>query len=254
MEALRQRQKVIWGTDDRVDLVDVVDPAIRADADAVVLLCKVHELSRNGDGTFRLSAKTFGEDRGICRSEPFFAQPVAGYCSGFLVAPDVVATAGHCVDGNMLDVVRFVLGFRMRDATTATVTVREDDVYRGTALLGRRLTPDGPDWALVRLDRAVRGGRVAPVRRTGRVRSGQPLHVIGHPCGLPLKYAGGAVVRENAHDAYFLANLDSYGGNSGSPVFNSETHEVEGILVRSSTRTARISGSRPRRSTNPSPS
>ena len=35
--------------------------------------------------------------------------------------------------------------------------------------------------------------------------------------------------------AIFTANLDTYGGNSGSPVFNSETHEVEGILVRGDT-------------------
>jgi hypothetical protein len=35
--------------------------------------------------------------------------------------------------------------------------------------------------------------------------------------------------------AFFVANLDTYGGNSGSPVFNSETHKVEGILVRGET-------------------
>jgi Trypsin-like peptidase domain len=232
IEVLRQRQKVIWGTDDRLDLVEVTDPSIHADAESVVLLCKAHELSSEGDGTATLSAKTFGEDRGICRAEPYFAQPVAGFCSGFLVAPDVVATAGHCIDESTLDLVRFVFGFRMLDGKTAALTVRDADVYRGVAMLGRRMTPEGPDWALVRLERAVRGARVAQVRRSGRIERGQPLHVIGHPCGLPLKYAGGAVVRENSRDAFFLANLDSYGGNSGSPVFNSETHEVEGILVR----------------------
>ena len=39
-------------------------------------------------------------------------------------------------------------------------------------------------------------------------------------------------MRTNTADGYFVANLDTYGGNSGSPVFNSDTHEVEGILVR----------------------
>jgi hypothetical protein len=29
-----------------------------------------------------------------------------------------------------------------------------------------------------------------------------------------------------------VANLDTYGGNSGSPVFNATNHQVEGILVR----------------------
>jgi hypothetical protein len=32
-----------------------------------------------------------------------------------------------------------------------------------------------------------------------------------------------------------VANTDTYGGNSGSPIFNSTTHVVEGILVRGET-------------------
>jgi hypothetical protein len=47
-----------------------------------------------------------------------------------------------------------------------------------------------------------------------------------------MKVAAGAAVRDNTPSAFFVANLDTYGGNSGSPVFNSVTHEVEGILVR----------------------
>ena len=31
---------------------------------------------------------------------------------------------------------------------------------------------------------------------------------------------------------FFVANLDTYGGNSGSPVFNAASYKVEGILVR----------------------
>ena len=34
---------------------------------------------------------------------------------------------------------------------------------------------------------------------------------------------------------FFNANLDTYGGNSGSAVFNASTGEVEGILVRGAT-------------------
>jgi V8-like Glu-specific endopeptidase len=52
---------------------------------------------------------------------------------------------------------------------------------------------------------------------------------------LPLKVAENAFVRDNSNSSYMTCNLDTYGGNSGSPVFNSETHEVEGILVRGET-------------------
>ena len=56
--------------------------------------------------------------------------------------------------------------------------------------------------------------------------------VIGHPSGLPTKIANRAYVRSNSHAAFFQANLDTYGGNSGSAVFDALTGVVEGILVR----------------------
>ncbi len=56
--------------------------------------------------------------------------------------------------------------------------------------------------------------------------------VIGHPAGLPTKIAGGAQGRDRTNEGFFTANLDTYGGNSGSAVFNSLTGLVEGILVR----------------------
>jgi hypothetical protein len=47
-----------------------------------------------------------------------------------------------------------------------------------------------------------------------------------------MKIAPNASVRSNVFVDYFGANLDAFGGNSGSPVFNENTGEVEGILVR----------------------
>ena len=60
---------------------------------------------------------------------------------------------------------------------------------------------------------------------------GEKLYLGGYPSGLPLKMAGGARVRNNRGENYFLANLDSFEGNSGGPVFNSKGDFVEGILV-----------------------
>jgi hypothetical protein len=57
------------------------------------------------------------------------------------------------------------------------------------------------------------------------------VHVIGHPAGLPVKVASGKVTR-NSDLEVFETSYDALGGNSGSPVFNSVTHEVEGIHVR----------------------
>lgn len=233
--ALMSKQKVIYGTDDRQDLFEVTDAAMLADAETVVSLFRASRILDNGDGTSTLQVGKFGQLNSLCQEERFFDQPAGAFCSGFLVAPDMIATAGHCVDENDITSIRFVFGFRMNDATSPQVRISNEDIYAGTAVIDRRLTNDGTDWCLVRLDRSVTNGRIAALRRAGSIADNQAVHVIGHPSGLPLKVAGGANVRDNSPSAFFVANLDTYGGNSGSPVFNSDTHEVEGILVRGDT-------------------
>jgi Ricin-type beta-trefoil lectin domain-like/Trypsin-like peptidase domain len=231
--ALVDRQKVIYGVDDRQDLFAVTDQAVLRDADSVVALFTATDLVDNGDGTSTIDTINYGDSYDLCPSERFREQPTGPFCSGFLVAPDLVATAGHCVgDDFPLPDIRFLFGFRMADATTPPTTVSNAEIYRGERLLGRRLTDDGTDWSLVQLDRAVSNHPPVRVRMAGRIAGQAPVHVIGHPSGLPTKYAPGANVRDNSSGPFFVANLDTYGGNSGSAVFHSATHVVEGILVR----------------------
>jgi hypothetical protein len=234
-EVLRDKQKVIYGIDDRRDVFEVTDSDLLDDADGVVGLFPAAQVNDNGDGTSTLVTVQFGASHNLCSSERFFDQPLGPNCSGYLVESDVIATAGHCVTASTLSGIRFVFGFRMIDATTPPVTVSNDDVFSGVALLGRQKIDTGPDWALVRLDRPALNHRVVPIRHAGKIGNTQAVHVIGHPVGLPTKIAGGANVRNNSSAGFFVANLDTYGGNSGSPVFNATSHEAEGILVRGET-------------------
>jgi hypothetical protein len=197
-----------------------------------VALFRASDVTDNGNGTSTLETRNFGAALDLCEGEPFREQPFGAFCSGFLVGHDIVATAGHCVNASNVADVRFVFGFRMLDATNAQVEIDNAEIYGGLKLIGRREVSDGADWALVRIDRRVTNHRIVRLRRTGLIASDQAVQVIGHPNGLPTKFADGATVRNNQPVAFFVANLDTYGGNSGSPVFNSDTHVVEGILVR----------------------
>ena len=229
---VKAAQKVIYGTDDRQEIFQLTQAADRDDADSVVALFRSGAVVDNGNGTSTLVTQNFGTEYNLCASERFRDQPTGAFCSGFLVGTDLVATAGHCVNAGNVTTVRFVFGFRMQNATTAVAVVQNSEIYAGASIVGHQLVNNGADWALVRLDRAVTGHRVVRIRRTGRIADTQAVHVIGHPTGLPTKFAGGAAVRDNTPTAFFVANLDTYGGNSGSPVFNTATREVEGILVR----------------------
>jgi len=231
-DAMREGQKAIYGVDDRKDLFEVTDQSSTRNAESVVSLFRAGRIHDNGDGTSTLQVGKFGQINSLCAEERFFDQPVGAFCTGFLVAPDIIATAGHCVNESNATTVRFVFGFRMVDAVVPQVVINNDDIYAGAEVVGRKLTDRGTDWCLVRLDRPVDNRRGLALRRAGKIADGQSLYVIGHPAGLPVKFAAGAQVRTNSEHAFFTANLDTYGGNSGSPVFNSTTHEVEGILVR----------------------
>lgn len=235
VRVLKEKQRVIYGIDDRIDVCNLPTGADLDDVDSVVALFRASKVIDNGDGTSALQINNFGAANNLCSGERFRDQPTGAFCSGFLVAPDIIATAGHCVNADNVTNICFVFGFRMRDSSTAETVINNTEIYRGIELIGRQEVGSGPDWALVRIDRPVTNHRIARIRRDGRVSDNQALHVIGHPSGLPTKFAGGASIRNNQQDAFFIANLDTYGGNSGSPVFNSETHEVEGILVRGET-------------------
>ena len=239
VEELVFRQRSIYGTDDRQDLYQVSDQRVRNDADCVVSLWHQSNIVDAGNNKSRLVTTPFWMAHNLCATEPFYTQSKepGGRGTGFLVARDVVATAGHCITQDNLATTRFVFGFKMKNGAETALEISNDEIYRGIAIIDRRLDAlppngSGADWALVRLHKPVTNHRVASVRRVGSVANGQAVHVVGHPAGLPVKVAGNATVLDNTQGAFFAADLDIFGGNSGSPVFNSQTHEVEGILVR----------------------
>lgn len=83
----------------------------------------------------------------------------------------------------------------------------------------------------IELDREVTNHTAARICTTGKISDDAKVHVMGHPSGLPLNVADDSFIKNNMKDSYFVANLDTYGGSPGSPIFNSDTHEVEGILA-----------------------
>ena len=225
------QRKVVYGDDDRQDVYQVTNEALLRMSQGTCALVSPFNIDRQADGRYRLSGTTLGAARDLCASEPFRDQPTAAFCSGFLVSQDVVATAGHCVPADGCDGTAFVFDYKMIDSTTAKMVIEQDNVYFCEEVVGHRLS-GGVDYALVRLDRPVTGRQPVEIRRSGRVPDRTPLVMVGHPSGLPQKIAGGARVRDNSASSHFVANTDSYGGNSGSPIFNELTNEVEGILVR----------------------
>jgi hypothetical protein len=171
----------------------------------------------------------------FCEGERFINQPNPGTCSGFLIAPDLIVTAGHCVkDADFCTDYSWVFGFEYDiPSKTAGKDIKETDVYTCKRVISNALNmPLGLDYAVVQLDRKVLDREPLEISNENKIPDQTELFIIGSPSGLPFKVAGGAKVRTNTHPHFFSANLDSFQGNSGSGVFNANSGIIEGILVR----------------------
>ncbi|HDP35315.1 MAG TPA: trypsin-like serine protease, partial [Candidatus Hydrogenedentes bacterium] len=233
------RPKVIYGEDDRIDVYQETDADRLKWAASTCALINLNRLTQHPDGSWTISSPSAYTRWGLpaCEDEPFGDQPSAAFCTGFMVGEDMIVTAGHCYNTNSLSSVRFIFGFWMLDETTPRLDFLESEVYQGVEVVSYE-SSGAYDHSVVRVDRPITAPGAEPflLRRTGVVEAGEYVGVIGHPAGLPMKIAfGDTYVRNADTDGYFVANLDTYGGNSGSPVINTFTGMLEGILVRGAT-------------------
>ncbi len=224
--------KVIYGEDDRLDLFETVDSLHLDLARSTAAMILGTKITTQGD-----EATIFGstlESRQICATARFAKQLTSANCSGFLVGEDLLVTAGHCVRTQAdCNAYRWVFDYGVEVNGESAAKVPASSVYKCKEIISRNLNRSTKDdFALLRLEKAVTDREPLQVRTEGKIPNRTAIVVIGHPTGLPTKVAAGANVRKNSNSVFFVANLDTFGGNSGSAVFDSKTGLVEGILVR----------------------
>lgn len=198
----------------------------------------VHDTVFAGEQTLLEPLQAVGADvrdnaRAVARLTLHFQNPTTGaegviWCTGFLVAPDLLMTARHCVappDG----AVRLRRGYALFEyfrRTSGGNEARRIDLV-GVVEENRQL-----DYALVRL--AEETELITPLRLGhDHVRSQtQRLYVIHHPKTLPTQVTRfGCRVQAEADMApgVFAHSCDTYDSSSGSPIFAVDTDEVIGL-------------------------
>lgn len=230
--ASNKKIDVIYGEDNRKDVFESRDSALVELSKSTAAMIGADSLRAVRSGETQISAQTL-QSRGICAKERFSKQISAANCSGFLVAPNILVTAGHCIKSDFdCTSYRWVFDYKVDYSDQGAINVPTSSVYSCKKIISRSLDQSTKDdFAVIELDRRVTDRRPLSFRRKGKITVGTDIAVIGHPTGLPTKIADGAKVR-SLQTKFFVANLDTYGGNSGSAVFNVRTGEVEGILVR----------------------
>jgi len=236
--------KVIYAHDDRTNYRDAASYE-KSGADATAALVKADRLIKiAGRDAYNLPDRKAG----LCRpreaqrlgyqNERFYDEPAPAHCSGFKVGERLIATASHCIKTETdCTNTRFVFGFRIDgDNLDPHLNIEASRVFTCKKIVGHKLEGNGPDWSIVEVDRDMQNIPTVKMRPTGNAGTDVKLTVIGYPMGLPVKIAANGVIR-SVKNGYYVANVDTYGGNSGSVVFNTEQLQqgnllAEGILVR----------------------
>lgn len=227
--------KIVYGEDNRLEVSDLPDH-LQKIAKSTAGMVNTFKLVPFGENVV-LPPSDLKKSMNICPTERFSKQLSSVTCSGFLVGPDLLVTAGHCISTQkQCDENSFVFDFQVRkDTGRADAMISKSKVYKCKRVIDANHKPlvmNAPDFSLIQLERVVEDRAPLEYNVNSNITVGDPIYVIGHPSGLPAKFADGANVTRNNHPAHFQSNLDTFGGNSGSAVFNAMTDKVEGILVK----------------------
>lgn len=235
--SLSANDRVIYGTDDRQLISNTSDPRYKDWSSATANLVNNMAI-RPAFGGFLTAIDSMklkdSPQYDACEGESFEEQPLGGHCTGFLIAEDVLVTAGHCVftEFDCLNS-SWVFDFR------TDLVIEGEDLYVDSDLVVgcKEVIKQVFDWeneidyAVIRLDKKMTDRNPLKVRRSGKVSDSSELAMVGHPLGLPSVITDNAKIRDNSSELHFISNLDSFKGNSGAPILNTLTGDVEGILI-----------------------
>lgn len=240
--------KVIYDKDDRLDYVSYLPLFFFKNTNHSFLITKKYQVSSelqnlglgtallvfgdhvlvdNGDNTFTATAtSTASNFWNYCPTERFANQPILSnanrFCGAFLLSiiPPWVGTASHCIQNVNLDDGLVIFNYDVISTGLTTVTFTANEVYRIKRIVVSGSPTGGmEDYAILELDKNVAG--FSPYSLiSDEVSVGDNLILVGYPNGLPKKFdSGGEVVFVNS--SLIGGTVDSFGGNDGSPVFDS---------------------------------
>ncbi|MAZ49036.1 MAG: hypothetical protein CME65_10760 [Halobacteriovoraceae bacterium] len=182
----------------------------------------------------------------LCRSEKFSRDPSISYaCTGFLIAPDLLITAGHCAvnageeisheKGGYCEAYTWYFDYQNSNSLPLSQSqFLGDKIFKCEEIIYAINEQEelGRDFALIRLKRKVPDTRhIFQIDNANDLNLSSRVNMLGHPMGTPLKISpNGRILEDHSRKTYLKTNLDAFAGNSGSPVLNRSNHAI-GVLV-----------------------
>ncbi len=238
-------ENVVFGEDDRENVREEKSLFWKNKILATAAIIDSRELLKDGD--FYYANFISSEEQAYCESEKFSEEKALSNCTAFLVAPDLVMTAGHCTSdftydyfGNFVLLeslektcgkTKFVFDYTLESNFYKNEKIEKDKVYSCVEVLSHSFDGvlDKPDYSLIRLDRKVEGIEPFKLVDHNETEVGDELTVISHPHGKAKKISHGGFVK-GFDDIFINSDVDVNTGSSGGPLILSESGAVIGIV------------------------
>ncbi|MDO5092447.1 MAG: trypsin-like serine protease [Propionibacteriaceae bacterium] len=146
------------------------------------------------------------------------------YCTGWLVSPDTLVTAGHCIydDNGWNFNLEYSPGANGSERPYGTATAAQ--LWTDTTWVSDR--DSRQDWGIVKLDRAFPDAGYFGLRWQTASYDGTEVQLRGCPQDRPageLWGMGGPITESQPNNLRY--QMDTYNAQSGSPVFLGDVHQ-----------------------------
>jgi V8-like Glu-specific endopeptidase len=224
------RVDAIYGVDDREFVTKKSDKKLQELARAIGYIVS-NDYLKSGFFKTLIQSTTLLDSLNMCVDEKFVSSFSNPSCTGFLVAPNIMATAGHC----FLTVEdcrnkKIIFDVDADKQTLDGFNVSSRNIFGCEKILAQSFEGN-QDYAFIELDGTPRNRQPLKLNKSKKITGTDQVFMLGHPFGLPLVLSHKTGIVDNSNDHIFTTTLDSFEGNSGSPVINATTFLVEGILV-----------------------
>ena len=204
---------------------------ILKNARSVGIIVEKEQLFRVSETHYQVISEVSLKQRyNLCDSEPFTTQPSLGIGTAFLIDSITMCTAAHVFERPLKHyVIVFDYNFNS-DQLSMDKLLPTEQVYELKDFVKKNSLIEY-DIQLFSLKKSV---NVKPLNLAQNFDFTKKnfVYAIGHPLGIPKKVSLNARILENKpSQAFFYTSLDAFQGNSGSPVFDLQSHAVIGILV-----------------------
>ncbi len=233
LEQNKDSAGVVYVSDSRKEITQISDAKVLTNSKSNVALIGNEYIHQNGNSV-TLSGTPLTAQFNLCPGQKYAEQQSIANCTGILISPKYVLTAGHCLNEDTCNNYKMVFDFKNDSQhfspESENYNIPAANLFSCKKIAARVSEPGWTkqDYTIIELDRPVTG-RASVKFATRSLKEAAGIYTLGYPLGVALKYAHGRI-REDMNSNTYKAAIDTFAGNSGSPVYDEQTHTLIGLL------------------------